>query len=141
EKQGPRHCLEVWSCLSLWRMAESSTGHFTVGKIQKTRRQRVEKMYGQQKGISFTCHQQPMKRITLPPHRRERDELAPLQLIGLHFHPASQGRIAGYRIGEDQSAGIQAVDGCLQLTCACSRLPTAVDIIARLARMSAVPMS
>jgi hypothetical protein len=30
-------------------MAESSAGDFTVGKIQKTRRQRVAKMYGQQK--------------------------------------------------------------------------------------------
>jgi hypothetical protein len=48
-KQGPRQCLEVWSCLPLRRMAESSAGDFTVGKIQKTRRQRVAKMYGQQK--------------------------------------------------------------------------------------------
>jgi hypothetical protein len=30
-------------------MAKSSAGDFTVGKIQKTRRQRVAKMYGQQK--------------------------------------------------------------------------------------------
>src|SRR5258708_23049583 len=30
-------------------MAESSAGDFTAGKIQKTRRQRVAKMYGQQK--------------------------------------------------------------------------------------------
>src|SRR5215472_721711 len=30
-------------------MAESSAGDLTVGKIQKTRRQRVAKMYGQQK--------------------------------------------------------------------------------------------
>jgi hypothetical protein len=46
------------------------------------------------------------------PHRRrapeKRDELAPSQLIELHSIPASQGRIAGYRIGEDQSAGIGA---------------------------------
>ena len=48
-KQGPRQCLEVWSCLPLRRMAESSAGDFTAGKIQKTRRQRVAKMYGQQK--------------------------------------------------------------------------------------------
>jgi len=33
----------------------------------------------------------------------ERDELAPFYLIGLHSVPVSQGRIAGYRIGEDQS--------------------------------------
>jgi hypothetical protein len=40
------------------------------------------------------------------PHRHraaeQRDELAALQLIELHSIPASQGRIAGYRIGEDQ---------------------------------------
>src|SRR5215471_11058996 len=35
-KQSPRHCLEVWSFLSLRRMDESSAGDFTVGKIQKT---------------------------------------------------------------------------------------------------------
>src|SRR5438876_11812294 len=39
----------------------------------------------------------------------ERDELAPSQLIELHLVPASQGRIAGYRIGEEQSAGIGAL--------------------------------
>jgi hypothetical protein len=38
----------------------------------------------------------------------QRDELAPFQLIELHSIPASQGRIAGYRIGSDQSAGIGA---------------------------------
>src|SRR6516165_3152794 len=36
--------------------------------------------------------------------RAERDELAPFQLIELHSVP-SQGRIAGYRISEDQSGG------------------------------------
>jgi hypothetical protein len=36
----------------------------------------------------------------------ERDELASFQLIGLHLVPASLGRIAGYRISEDQSAGM-----------------------------------
>jgi hypothetical protein len=35
----------------------------------------------------------------------KRDELAPFQLIELHSIPASQRRIAGYRIGEDQSGG------------------------------------
>jgi hypothetical protein len=35
----------------------------------------------------------------------QRDELAAFQLIELHSIPASQGRIAGYRIGEDQSGG------------------------------------
>jgi hypothetical protein len=29
-------------------------------------------------------------------------------LIELHSVPVSQGRIAGYRIGEDQSGGIRA---------------------------------
>ena len=33
----------------------------------------------------------------------QRDELASFQLVELHSVPASQGRIAGYRIGEDQS--------------------------------------
>jgi hypothetical protein len=50
------------------------------------------------------------KRTLLParrerPRRRraakQRDELAPFQLIELHSVPASQGRIAGYRIGAD----------------------------------------
>src|SRR5262249_52897634 len=36
----------------------------------------------------------------------QRDELAAFQLIELHSVPASQGRIAGYRIGEEQSGGI-----------------------------------
>jgi hypothetical protein len=34
----------------------------------------------------------------------KRDALAAFQLIELHLIPASQGRIAGYRIGDDQSA-------------------------------------
>jgi ribosome maturation protein Sdo1 len=43
-------------------MAESSAGDFTVGKIQKTRRQRVAKMYDQQKRniihMSSTAYEQ-----------------------------------------------------------------------------------
>jgi hypothetical protein len=43
-------------------MAESSAGDFTAGKIQKTRRQRVAKMYGQQKSniihTSSTAYEQ-----------------------------------------------------------------------------------
>ena len=42
------------------------------------------------------------------PRRRateHRDEVAALQLIELHSIPASQGRIAAYRISEDQSGG------------------------------------
>jgi hypothetical protein len=35
----------------------------------------------------------------------QRDEFAPFQLIEWHSIPASQGRIAGYRIGEGQSGG------------------------------------
>ena len=33
----------------------------------------------------------------------QRDELAPFQLIEMHSIPASQGRFAGYRIGEDMT--------------------------------------
>jgi hypothetical protein len=39
----------------------------------------------------------------------QRDELAAFQLIELHSIPASQGRVAGYRIGSDQSAGIEMI--------------------------------
>jgi hypothetical protein len=35
----------------------------------------------------------------------QRDEVAPFQLIPVHSIPVSQGRIAGYRIGENQSGG------------------------------------
>ena len=35
----------------------------------------------------------------------KRDEVAPFYLIELHSVPASQDRFAGYRIGEEQSAG------------------------------------
>jgi hypothetical protein len=41
----------------------------------------------------------------------QRDELAAFQLIELHSVPVSQGRIIGYRIGEDQSAGIASLAG------------------------------
>src|SRR5262249_34103701 len=36
----------------------------------------------------------------------QRYELPPFQLIELHSIPASQGRVAGYRIVSDQSAGM-----------------------------------
>jgi hypothetical protein len=36
----------------------------------------------------------------------QRDEIASFQLIELHSIPASQGRVAGYRIASDQSAGM-----------------------------------
>jgi hypothetical protein len=36
----------------------------------------------------------------------QRDELATFQLIELHSFSASQGRVAGYRIASDQSAGM-----------------------------------
>jgi hypothetical protein len=35
----------------------------------------------------------------------QRDELAAFYLIELHSVPVRQGRVAGYRIGEDQSGG------------------------------------
>src|SRR5262249_49438607 len=44
-----------------------------------------------------------------PRHRRaakQRDELAPSQLIEWHSFPASQGHVTGYRIASDQSAGM-----------------------------------
>ena len=48
-KQDPQQCLEVWSCLPLRSMAESSATDFTVGLIQKDWGLRVAKIYGQQK--------------------------------------------------------------------------------------------
>jgi hypothetical protein len=39
----------------------------------------------------------------------QRDELATSQLIELHSIHANQGRIVGYRIGADQSAGIAGI--------------------------------
>jgi hypothetical protein len=51
--------------------------------------------------------------ITAPPRSgraaEQRDELAPFQLVELHSVPASQGRITGYRIGEDQSGGNETI--------------------------------
>ena len=38
----------------------------------------------------------------------QRDELAPSHLAGLHSVPASQGRIAEYRISNGQSVGIRS---------------------------------
>jgi len=39
----------------------------------------------------------------------QRYEVAPFQLIELHSVPASQGRITGYRIGQDQSGGNETI--------------------------------
>ena len=39
----------------------------------------------------------------------QRDELAPFYLIELHSVPVSQGRIVGYRIGEEESGGNGAI--------------------------------
>jgi hypothetical protein len=39
----------------------------------------------------------------------QRDELASPQLIELHSIPASQGQVAEYRIGEDQSGDIGTI--------------------------------
>jgi hypothetical protein len=50
---------------ALWRVAESSAGDFAVGKIQRTGRQRIAKMHGQQKRniihISSTAYEQDRK--------------------------------------------------------------------------------
>jgi hypothetical protein len=55
-------------------MVESSAGDFTVGKIQKTRRQQVAKMYGQQKRniihMSSTAYEQDHSAA------KQRDEIA-----------------------------------------------------------------
>src|SRR5262249_52267648 len=48
------------------------------------------------------CRERPSRRTA-----EQRDELAPPQLIELHSVP-SQGWIAEYRIGEDQSGGNKA---------------------------------
>jgi hypothetical protein len=50
------------------------------------------------------CRERPRRR-----GRGERQELAPFQLIEMHSIPASQGRFAGYRIGEEQSAVVGTV--------------------------------
>jgi hypothetical protein len=39
----------------------------------------------------------------------QRDEIASFYLIEVHLFAVSQGRIAGYRIGEDQSGGDGAI--------------------------------
>jgi hypothetical protein len=46
----------------------------------------------------------------------QRDEIAAFELIELHSIPASQGRIAGYRIGEDQSGGNGTIYTCQPTT-------------------------
>jgi hypothetical protein len=60
-----------------------------------------------------TRHRRLLRARRQRPHSRsaaqERDEVAALQLIELHSIPASQGRVAGYRIGGDQSAGIEMI--------------------------------
>jgi hypothetical protein len=61
EKQDPRHCLEVWSCLSLWRMAESSAGDFTVAKYRRLGGSELKKCIQQKRNIihmSSTAYEQ-----------------------------------------------------------------------------------
>jgi hypothetical protein len=61
----------------------------------------------------------PIFSLPARPCRRaaeKRDELAAFPLIELHSIPASQGQIAEYRIGEDQSA-----DCASQLTTRCQK--------------------
>jgi hypothetical protein len=59
--------------------------------------------------VVAAMHRPPRRPHPSLPARRERprrraaeqhDEIAPLRLIKLHSIPASQGRIAGYRMGE-----------------------------------------
>src|SRR6516165_10601853 len=65
-KQGLRHCLEVWSFLSLRRMGESSAGDFHGWQnTEDFGGSELQKCTVNRKGISFTNHQQPMNRITL----------------------------------------------------------------------------
>src|SRR6516164_5943333 len=51
-------------------------------------------------GLLSARRERPCRRAA-----EKRDELAPFQLIKFHSIPASQGRIAGYRIASGQSAG------------------------------------
>jgi hypothetical protein len=53
------------------------------------------------RGLLRACRKRPH----YCPAAKKCDELAPFYLIELHPVPASQGRIAGYRIASDQSAG------------------------------------
>jgi hypothetical protein len=54
---------------------------------------------------ALLCRKRPRRRSAA----EQRDEIASFQLIELHSVPVSQGRIAGYRIGEDESAGIAGI--------------------------------
>src|SRR5262249_11511375 len=56
---------------------------------------------------AFICAAHRPERPCCRRAAEQRDELAAFQLIELHSIPASEGRIAGYRIGKDQSAGGQ----------------------------------
>jgi len=75
---------------------------------QKGDRSVAEALFAPRKpitGITICCLRACRQR---PCHRRaaeRRDELATFQLIELHSVPTSQGRIAGYRIGNGQSGG------------------------------------
>src|SRR5262249_25359241 len=70
EKQGPRHCLEVWSCLSLYEWPKVQPATSRLAKYRRLGGSELQKCMVNRKGISFTCHQQPMNRITLSPRRR-----------------------------------------------------------------------
>jgi|SRR6516162_3660633 len=60
----------------------------------------MEKADDRHRGLLRACRERPRRRPA-----EERDEIAPSQFIKSHSIPASQSRIAGYRIGEEQSAG------------------------------------
>ena len=66
---------------------------------------------------TFGSRSWALRRLLRPRHERPRGgraaekryEIAPFYLIELHSVPVSQGRIIGYRTGEDQSAGIAGI--------------------------------
>src|SRR5262249_27355198 len=76
EKQGPRHCLEVWSCLFLYEWPKVQLATSRLAKYSRLGGSELQKCTVNRKEISFTCHQQPMNRITCS--SEQRDELARL---------------------------------------------------------------
>jgi hypothetical protein len=75
------------------RKSQAQTPRATVSRYQRHRR------------LLRTRSERPRDRRAA----EQRDEFAPFQLIELHSVPVRQGRIAGYRIGEDQSGGNETI--------------------------------